>query len=99
MITLANKRYNRPMVAIRNLGEECPVCEDGVLLRDENKREKFCSECHVVLDKYTFSDDDAGDEWDDFFAYRRSEYSGFYGPNRAKFAGGFSGIYDFEEDF
>lgn len=87
------------MSNIRRLDETCTVCEEGQLLRDENKREKFCSECHVVLDKHTFESDDGDDPWVDFFNYRREEYSGFTGNERVKMPGGFVGAYTFESDF
>lgn len=76
----------------RRTGEECPFCEEDAIVKDEQKVEKFCSNCYVVLSKETFEDaTDESDPWADFDAYRREsdEYGGWTGPDRIKFVGSF----------
>lgn len=76
---------------------ECPLCdaEAPYVLYDGDK---MCENCGHTPGA---GGDGGGDESDDerWRKHRRENYSGWYGPERIKFPGGFASAYDFESDF
>lgn len=73
----------------RNTGNECPVCEDGMLLQHDHER--FCDTCYTVLDEYAFGNEDTDDAWELFWSYR-DEYRNS-DSERVKAVGGFARSY------
>jgi hypothetical protein len=73
---------------------ECPLCgaEAPYVLYDGDK---MCGECGHVPG-VGGDDKDAHESWRE---HRRENYSGWTGPDRIKFPGGFASAYDFGEDF
>lgn len=76
-------------------GDECPVCEDGEILKGEY--EKFCDSCHTVIDADAFVHEENG-VWEQWWDRRDSEYSGLYGHDRMKAVGGFGGVWFYTDD-
>lgn len=78
-------------------GEECGLCgaEDAYVLYDNDK---MCEECGYVPG-VVVEEDESLTEWAEWIRHRAKEYSGWYGEERVKFAGGFVAAYVFEEDF
>ena len=75
---------------------ECPVCgaDAPYVLYDGDK---MCVECGHVPGVGGRSKDTT--EWQEWLSHRDNEYSGWHGPERIKFVGGFASAYVFEEDF
>lgn len=79
---------------------ECGACgaEDPFVTVGGSHGEKMCSECHVLPNQSRERVSQHSTPWETF-RERRSQYSGFHGPERVKFVGGFARAYDFEKDF
>jgi len=74
---------------------ECPLCgaDAPYVLYDGDK---MCEECGHVPGAGGNTSDDEHEDWRE---HRRENYSGWFGPDRIKFAGGFASAYDFGSDF
>ena len=71
--------------------DKCTHCgaERSYVLYDNDK---VCKECgHVPTGSEGPSNE--SDPWGEWWEHRSAEYSGFYGPNRIKFVGGFESAY------
>jgi len=79
----------------QHTGDECPICEDGEILKGEY--EKMCDSCYTVIDSDAFVHE-TEQPWEQWWDHRESEYSGLYGPERVKAVGGFVGVWFREED-
>jgi len=80
----------------RRTGNECPVDEcEGELLQADHER--FCSECHTVMDEATFPNNNRSlyERWHE---HRNKEYSGFYGEDRVKMIGGFEAPWIYNDE-
>lgn len=76
--------------------QECALCgNEGTFVIYDG--DKVCTTCGHAPDNTT-SVTTNGDEFEDWLD-ERSEYSGWYGQDRIKFAGGFASAYDFGSDF
>lgn len=74
---------------------ECPLCgaDAPYVLYDGDK---MCEECGHVPSAGGRDADDGHEDWRE---HRRENYSGWFGPDRIKFPGGFASAYDFTTDF
>lgn len=75
---------------------ECPLCgaDAPYVLYDDDK---MCEECgHVPGVGGKVEEQSEHEQWRE---HRRENYSGWTGPDRIKFPGGFAHAYDFTADF
>lgn len=72
---------------------DCPVCdaEAPYVLYDDDKMCKKCGHTPGSGGDGGVTADD--DEWADWRSHRREKYSGWFGPERVKFVGGFASAY------
>jgi len=78
--------------------KECAVCdEEGTFVIYDG--DKVCDNCGYAPAGGGSSVTADEDEWQAWLVHRDEEYSGFYGEDRIKFAGGFASAYDFGADF
>lgn len=74
---------------------ECPICEtDDPYVVFES--DSICENCQYIRGTYDQTEES---EWRQWLTHRREKYSGWYGEERIKMAGGLASNYTFEEDF
>jgi hypothetical protein len=77
---------------------ECGLCgREGTFVLYDGDR--LCKHCGYAPTSNNTMDTTEDSEWEGWLTHRNSEYSGFFGPDRVKFVGGFASAYEFESDF
>lgn len=76
---------------------ECDDCGGTYVLYDG---EKLCRDCGYIAGSGGSAREADADEWASWHQHRREyeQYSGFRGPDRIKFVGGFAAAYDYGSD-
>lgn len=79
-----------------DMQHDCPLCgaKSPYVLYDGDK---MCEHCGHVPG--AGGDVDEQSEYEQWREHRRANYSGWTGPERVKFPGGFKSAYQFGEDF
>lgn len=78
---------------------ECDLCgnEGTFVIYDGDKVCTTCGHAPTSDGGTTVAQND--NQWSEWLDHRGEQYSGWYGADRIKFAGGFARAYDFDADF